>query len=153
MSAIEKIKEQMERKRQELRKRRIAIRKGLPKLAPLFADVEALGGEPYTDGDWIYVPVTGDKIKFLAFVRCIAKHGFKAPKVEKGATGFTQLEYMGDGDDMVPVYFQFSSTACRRVKIGTKTVEQDVYETVCDELMPYGEQPAPTAPAEDSIPF
>jgi hypothetical protein len=34
----------------------------------------------------------------------------------------------------VRIWLAFSSTVCRRVKIGTKTVEQDVYETVCDEL-------------------
>jgi hypothetical protein len=27
----------------------------------------------------------------------------------------------------------FTSTVCRRVKVGTKTVEVDVYETVCGE--------------------
>lgn len=54
----------------------------------------------------------------------------------------------------LPVYFQFSSTACRRVKVGTQTVEQDVYETVCDELMPY-EQATQAKPVEqpaDNIP-
>lgn len=30
------------------------------------------------------------------------------------------------------MYIRFASTTCRRVKIGTKLVEQDVYETVCD---------------------
>lgn len=31
-------------------------------------------------------------------------------------------------------YLSFSSSVCRRVKVGTRTVEQDVYETVCDEI-------------------
>lgn len=30
------------------------------------------------------------------------------------------------------LWIRFSSTSCKRVKIGTKMVEQDVYETVCD---------------------
>jgi hypothetical protein len=30
-------------------------------------------------------------------------------------------------------WVNFSSTQCRRVQIGTKTVEQPVYETVCDD--------------------
>jgi hypothetical protein len=41
------------------------------------------------------------------------------------------------------------------VKIGTKTIEQDVFETVCDELMPYGDQPPAPRPESvaDEIPF
>jgi len=150
MNALTKLNEQMQRKRDELRQRRMAIKRHSEKLAAIFADVEVLGGEPHTDGDWIFVPVNGDKVKFLAFVRMIAKHGFRAPKVEKGATGFNQLEILGEGDSKLYVYFQFSSTACRRVKIGTKTVEQDVYETVCDEMMPYAEV-TPTSDTANEI--
>jgi hypothetical protein len=153
--AMQKIDEVLKQKRDQLRKRRAAFRKHAEKLTALFADVEALGGEPYSDGDWIFVPLSGDKVKFLAFVRLICKHGFDKPTVEKGATGFTRLDQIGTGDDLVYVYFQFSSTQCRRVKVGTETVEQDVYETVCDELMPYGDTPPPAAPRSefDSIPF
>jgi hypothetical protein len=33
----------------------------------------------------------------------------------------------------VRLYITFSSNDCRRVQVGTKTVEQPVYETVCDD--------------------
>lgn len=155
-SILPKLHESMAAKELQLCKRRASLRTHEAKLQALFADIEALGGEPHSDGDWIFVPVTGDKHKFLAFARLIAKHGFGAPRVEKGATGFTMLKLLGSGDSELPIYFQFSSTACRRVKVGTKTVEQDVYETVCDESLPYGEQ-SPQHPAEsavvDDLPF
>lgn len=150
---IQKLHKRISEKKIELRKRRAAIRAHEAKLTALFADVEALGSEPYTDGDWIFISLSGDKHKFLSFARVIRKHGFELPTIEKGATGFTKLESIGEGDAHVYVYFQFSSTQCRRVKTGTKMVEQEVYETVCDELMPYGEQPTPVPEPVNDIPF
>lgn len=152
-TVLKKMHEAVTNKKLALRKHRTAIKANEAKLQALFADVEALGGEPYTDGDWIWVPLIGDKHKFLAFARVIRKHGFEMPKVEKGATGFTKLSYLGSDDTQLTLYFQFSSSVCRRVKVGTKTVEQDVYETVCDELMPYGAQPAPVPEPVNDIPF
>ena len=149
---LKKMHQTVIEKLNKLRQHRAAMQFHAAKLIALFTDVEALGGEPHSDGDWIFVPVTGDKHKFLAFARVIAKHGFKVPKVEKGATGFTQLEFLGEGDNQLYLYFQFSSSVCRRVKVGTKTVEQDVYETVCDELMPYAESTPMPEPA-NNIPF
>ena len=32
------------------------------------------------------------------------------------------------------IWLSFSSTQCRRVQVGTETVEQPVYETVCDDV-------------------
>lgn len=150
---VEKLKQGLHEKMERARQRYAAIEACLPKLKEMFAEVQTLGCEPHTDGDWIFVPLSGDKHKFLAFVRIIRKHGFEKPNVEKNATGFSNLSMLGE----VPIYFQFSSTACRRVKIGTKTVEQDVFETVCDEMMPYGDSsPAPVSAEStcaNDIPF
>lgn len=151
---LKKMHEKVIEKKNALRKHRAALKTHQVKLLEIFADVEALGGEPHSDGDWVFVPVAGDKHKFLAFARLIRKHGFKLPEIEKGATGFTRLEYLGSGDNTLPLYFQFSSTACRRVKVGTQTVVQDVYETVCDEVTPYAEStPASMPEPANSIPF
>jgi hypothetical protein len=38
----------------------------------------------------------------------------------------------GKGFPLV-VWFYFSSTTCRRVKTGSKTVTVDIYDTVCDD--------------------
>jgi hypothetical protein len=139
----------LDEKKRMLRKRRAAMKFHMAKLQALFADVDPLGAEPWTDGDWIYVTVTGDKHAFLAFARVIRRHGFELPKIEKGATGFTKVEHIGEGDNLLTFYFTFTSSACRRVKVGTKMVEQDVFEVVCDELTPYEPvQPAPAPTAE-----
>jgi hypothetical protein len=150
-NALDKFKETLRKKRNDLRKHHRAIRANAEKLNALVSDLQEIGSDPYSDGDWIFIPLHGDKVKFLQFVRVICKHGFEKPSVEKGATGFNKIARMGDGDTELTLYFQFSSTQCRRVKIGTEMVEREIYETVCDELMPYGVPPQ--AMAEDSIPF
>jgi hypothetical protein len=149
---IAKMQAALDEKKKTLRKRRAAMKVHAAKLQALFADVEPLGCDPYTDGDWIFVSLTGDKHKFLQFCRAMRKHGFEVPKVEKGATGFQKLNYIGEGDNALALYFIFSSSVCRRVKVGTKMVEQDVFEVVCDELMPYGEQHPAAEPVND-LPF
>ena len=55
----------------------------------------------------------------------------------------------------IRIRLTFSSTVCRMVKVGTKMVEQDVYETRCGpEAVPDGDQNetagAEVAPAEES---
>ncbi|HEY4365880.1 MAG TPA: hypothetical protein VGN07_01490 [Steroidobacteraceae bacterium] len=146
---IKKMHGQLTEKRDMLRKRRTALRTHAERLSAFFSELDGLGCEPYITEDWMYVSLSGDKHKFLAFVRCLRKHGFKVDPIEKGATGFTQ--FCRELENL-PIYVQFSSTVCRRVKVGTKTIEQDVFETVCDELMPYGEVTPESATAND-IPF
>ena len=152
-----KLQASLDEKKRTLRKRRAAMKFHAAKLQALLADLEPLGCDPWTDGDWIYWTVTGDKHAFLAFARAIRKHGFELPKIEKGATGFTKYERLGEGDNELTLYFTFTSSTCRRVKVGTKMVEQDVFETVCDELQPYEQAPPPPAPSAtqtmNEIPF
>lgn len=149
-TTISKMQKALFEAKLQIRKRRAALKLHAEKLAPLFADVEALGSEPYMTADWLYISLTGDKHKFLAFARVLRKHGFKLNPVQKGATGFNQ--FCNELEEL-PIYVTFSSTVCRRVKVGTKMVEQDVFETVCDELMPYGDSPEPVKEPADEIPF
>lgn len=149
---IKQLNDKLRAKREQLKKFRIALQANAEKLRAILADFVELGAEPITDGDWIHITVTGDKHKFLQFCRAMRKHGIELPKVEKGATGLTKLHYLGEAFE-ITLYFNFSSTQCRRVKVGTKMVEQDVFETVCDEVMPYEPaQPMAAAPADD-FPF
>lgn len=151
-----KLQAALDEKKKLLRKRRAAMKFHMAKLQALFTELDPLGCDPWTDGDWIYLTVTGDKHAFLAFARIIRKHGFELPKIEKGATGFNQFVHLGEGDNAVTLYFTFTSTACRRVKVGTKMVEQEVFEVVCDEIEPYepAQRPAPVAAQSmNEIPF
>jgi hypothetical protein len=118
-----------------------------------------LGCELQPDSDFdLHFRVAGDKEKFLQLVRCHRRHGFKPEMPAKGATSaFWRInEYGAD----FGLYFSFSSTVCHRVKVGTQMVEQDVYETHCESIVP-DDLPAPdstvvTLPSSatvDDLPF
>ncbi len=80
------------------------------------------------------VSISGDKHTLAAVVRIFRTHGFSTfnspPK--KGSSSWTAFYEKRDCE--LRWYLSFSSSVCRRVKVGTRTVEQDVYETVCDEI-------------------
>lgn len=100
----------------------------LSKLEPTALDVEP---------SYATCCLTGDRHKLNAAFGVLRRHGFEPgsrpeAKQSQYATFFTRKNDVGLYTEM---FFQFSSTQCRRVKVGTrtKTVEEDVYETVCDE--------------------
>lgn len=94
-----------------------------------------LGCDLSTDSDFdLHFRVAGDKQKFLQLVRCQRRYGFKPTMPEKGAT--SAFWRINEYAEQMAMYFSFSSTVCHRVKVGTKTVEQDVYETRCESFVP-----------------
>jgi hypothetical protein len=120
-----------------------------------------LGCELSTDSDFdFHFRVAGDKQKFLQLVRCHRRHGFKPDMPEKGAT--SAFWRINERSDQIGMYLSFSSTVCHRVKVGTKMVEQDVYETQCESIVPDEEPqlqgPTPvvamlSSSAPDDVPF
>lgn len=94
-----------------------------------------LGCELSTDSDFdFHFRVSGDKQKFLQLVRCHRRHGFKPDMPAKGDT--SAFWRINECDAVIGLYFSFSSTVCQRVKVGTKMVEQDVFETHCESIVP-----------------
>jgi hypothetical protein len=85
----------------------------------------------YFEGECLNISLTGDKHKLLAAIRILRRHGYKADKAPEDKSP-NYYAFFHKEDSMI-VWFSFSSTKCRRIKVGTKTVEQDIYETVCDE--------------------
>jgi hypothetical protein len=120
-----------------------------------------LGCDMSTDSDFnFHFRIAGDKQKFLQLVRCHRRYGFKPSMPEKGATSaFWRINDYGEDLGM---YLSFSSTVCHRVKVGSKMVEQDVYETHCESFVP-DEEPQlegpkvavaiPSSKFDDDIPF
>lgn len=98
------------------------------KLLPVCKAFQALGGDVRVDaeGDLI-ISVAGDKELFVKAWKLLRSVGIRLRPAEAGATFISQIHH---AQDML-ILFQFSSTVCRRVKVGTKMVEQDVYETQC----------------------
>lgn len=147
---IEILYEALRKEREDLRTRRLKLKNSIGKIEQLIRDLVEIGCE-ISFPNTIDVSVTGDKHKFLLLLRTLNRHGLRTPKIEKGATGFSEFFYP-EGSE-VTLWVRFSSTVCRRVKVGTKMVEQDIYDTVCDEIYPHGEAVVAAPDYEDSIPF
>jgi len=73
---------------------------------------------------------SGDKLVFEGVFRALRKLGYEPDKrPEANASYFTT--FWNRPGTTLRVYTRFSSTVCKRVKIGTKMVEQDIFETRC----------------------
>jgi hypothetical protein len=120
---------------------------------PFIRDLLMLGFDLYFSAPYIYLTGTGDKAKFLTLVRLHRKYGHKPTIPSKGATEACWFVNLGPD---VEVFVRFTSTVCKRVKVGTKMEEVAVYETQCEEFVGDEVQelagPAP-AQLEDTLPF
>lgn len=103
-------------------------------LAPIANALSLLGIEPRFNGD-LDVCFTGDKEKFTAAMRILRVAGFTPSnpnRPKKGDTGWHS--FFNKPDCTVQILLNFTSSVCKRVKVGTKTVEQDVYEVQCGDI-------------------
>lgn len=91
------------------------------------------------DNTYINVSFTGDGEKLKAAWGALRRHGYNtSARPKKGDTTFNAF-WTRDGQ--AELFMMFSSSMCRRVQVGTKMVEQPIYETQCGDL-PEIEEPA-----------
>lgn len=102
-------------------------------LAPVNA-LRKEGGELRFDSGTIYLNATGDQHKLAAIMRILRCSGFtfNSPRPNKGDTSWNSHFHI-DGAT-INIFFMFSSSVCKRVKVGTRMQEVDVYETQCDDI-------------------
>lgn len=115
-------------------------------LAPIANALSLLGIEPRFSSD-LDVCFTGDKEKFTAAMRILRVAGFTPSnpnRPKKGDTGWNS--FFNKPDCTVQIWLNFTSSVCKRVKVGTKTVEQDVYEVQCGDISEVPELPCVTDP-------
>jgi hypothetical protein len=123
---------------------------------PIVNALHRLGVEPRLSGD-VDIHFSGDAQKLAAVVRILRTAGF-ATTAERPKAGDTSwCAYFKHPQCGTDVYMYFTSSVCRRVKVGTKMVEQDIYEVQCGDISSV-EPPAltivPAAPQiPDEIPF
>ena len=73
---------------------------------------------------------SGDKFVLQGIFKALRTLGYQTDKrPEENASDFRS--YWRHPESDMRIYLAFSSTVCKRIKVGTKMVEQDVYETVC----------------------
>lgn len=103
------------------------------------------------DNAYINFQFTGDGARLTAVWKLLRRHGFNTTaRPEKGDTTFHAF-WKREGH--AELFMSFSSSTCRRVQVGTKMVEQPIYETQCGEL-PEIEPPAnAVVEVDNDIPF
>jgi hypothetical protein len=101
----------------------------------LFLFLEEMDIEPRFDPDikLITLNFAGDGPKLGKVWGELRRAGYTSDTRPK--KGDTQFSGWFTKDNYVAIAVYFTSTLCRRIKVGTKTVEQDIYETICGEDM------------------
>lgn len=124
-------------------------------LAPLFRFLEDADIDIDFDpnrGD-IDLHFTGDGARLGKVWGELRRNGYKTESRPK--QGDTAFQAFWDCEGFSRIWLSFSSSVCKRVQVGTKTVEVPVYETQCGDL-PVLEQLEPAAGsvmAISDIPF
>lgn len=131
-------------KYREVKKYFAQAQKALQDHAPLFLMLEEMDIDLRFDPDYYSIGVnfSGDGPRLGKVWGELRRHGYTCDtRPKKGDTSFSG-SFHQEGYARISVYF--TSTMCRRVQVGTQTVEQPIYETICGE--------DPSIAAEDGRP-
>lgn len=83
-------------------------------------------------GASIDVSLAGDRRTIARAFMAMRRLGYFL-RTDRPKRGETQWVGKWSHENGTGVWMMFSSTVCRRVKVRTELVEQEVFETVCDE--------------------
>ena len=100
---------------------------------PVLEKLDALGAEPYVMSDsHIAVSLTGDIDTLTSAIRAMRTGGYaSASKPERKSPTFHA--FYRHPEAKLEIFFQFSSSVCKRVQVGTETKTVPVYEIHCGE--------------------
>jgi hypothetical protein len=125
---------------------------------PIINAFQRLGLEPRLSTE-VDVSFAGDAARLATVVRILRTSGFETRSERPKPGSTTWYAYFEHPDCSTKVWLNFTSSVCKRVKVGTKMVEQDVFEVQCGDISIVDEVlPAPAAPPAavefaDDIPF
>lgn len=102
------------------------------------------------DNSYINFSFTGDGDKLTTVWKALRRYGYNT--LARPVKGDTTFHAFWKRDGLVELFMSFSSSMCRRVKVGTKMEEVPVYETQCGEL-PEIEPPTNAVVEADDVPF
>jgi hypothetical protein len=132
----------------------VQLQQAIIAFAPLFRRLEDLDIDVSFNLQDAYISLTftGDGARLRDVWVELRRNGWKPdthPK--KGDTSFYAY-WRGEG--LVTFFMNFSGALCRRVVVGTKMVEQPIYETICGDALAIAEESAtPQIVASNDIPF
>jgi len=121
-------------KHQRMAKNLKLFRATVNALPDLFRKLEEMDITPdfQLDNDWIFLSFAGDGPKLAEVWGLLRRAGYNTrERPKKGDTSFSGF---WTHEAHSQIYMNFTSSVCRRVKVGTRMVEQDIYETQCGEL-------------------
>lgn len=127
------IEVQFEEQQLALDKRRLLWESSKHILGPVAAALHAAGIEPRLT-DSLDISFSGDKDKIAQIFRIVRVAGFAttADRPKQGDSSWYAWFY--HPDCKLAIWFSFSSSVCRRVKVGTELQEVDIYETQCGDI-------------------
>lgn len=103
-------------------------------LGPIVNAMRKLGGD-VTFPNSLDIRLVGDRVKLAGAVRVLRTSGFTFPAASRPKKGDTAWhQFFTHPDCPIQVWFNFSSSVCRRVQTGVTMVEQPVFDTVCDSI-------------------
>jgi hypothetical protein len=119
-----------------LARRKISWNISRPYLGPITNALQKLKLEPSIDSSGDYnIHASGDKQMLVALMRILRISGFNSngDRPKKGES--TWCAWFEHPACKMRIWLNFSSTVCKQVQIGSKTVtyEQPIYETRCVE--------------------
>lgn len=103
-------------------------------VSPLFRTFEEMDIDLQfiPNGGYIAFSFTGDGERLAAVWKELRRNGYKNDcRPKKGDTTFYAFWHR---EGYANLFMNFSSSLCKRVQVGTKMVEQPIYETQCGEL-------------------
>lgn len=88
---------------------------------------------PTVDTTSLDIAVHGDKEVLRDVMAYLFKHGLHPnEKPEENETNYATYWYPQYPEITFKVWLNFTSTVCKRVQVGTETVERPIYEVQCD---------------------
>ena len=101
----------------------VASELALPENTPVHASCDSYN---------VSIRVAGGPNELKEIFRAFRKLGFE-PSDRPGIKPESSFStYFRKEEGELEFYLSFSSTLCKRVKVGTETVERDIFETVCE---------------------
>lgn len=89
--------------------------------------------DPYIDTcQEVYLSFTGNGDAYKHVYQVLRKAGYE-PRNQMTEEDKSYFSTWWEKDDAPTLWVCFSSNACHRVAVGTRTVEETIYETVCDD--------------------
>jgi len=106
------------------------------------------------DNEYMSLSFAGDGEKLKTVWGHMRRAGFNTR--QRPAKGDTTFNAFWRQEGYADIFMMFSSTMCRRVKVGTEMKEVPIYETQCGELPEIESEDKPVAVVEeytDDVPF